>query len=692
MQQNADVIHDDDHIEGTLAANSTTGTDINLIIASTSSPLPTSPVSPSSKLPPSQQPQPQQQPQQALGTLSLVFIAYFLTAGGPYGLENAVQAMPNMFLILIQFLLFPIIWSWPMSLICAELSSAMPDNGGMITWTRRAFGHFLSFQVGFNLTLSYILDNALYPLLFAEYLQEMVGSLAIVVFGSSGLTSDHMSVFFETTWTWWFVKYFTGVILTILLSIVNILGVQLVGILSLVFIIIVWLPMLFFPILGFRQLFTTFFGLLWQNFAELFTSAGIAKVSQFNWSFFITLLIWNNTGWMSVGYLAQETREPRKTFPRAMVITMILSIITYALPIVIGMSIIKVQPIQEEAAASISELYYENWKQWDVGQFSIIAEQLGGIYLITAVTIAAMICNAGLLNAALTTSSRSMANMAEIGMLPKVLAKTLGNSNTSKEETIIEQSSDTTSTAKEEQNVQNEQNEKQKTGMQKQKRFAMCGVLSKCALIADDTAPIVSICVNGLLVCVLIALPFTTLITAQVCIDSLATLILFITFIVLRWKQPNMDRPYSIPIRRLPLVLAMCILPIIICIYSIAIAGWDSQLMTVLFIIAGLVCYPLFCMKEFKLLVYKIKLFITKRTTVKREEEIQQQQQQQVDSTTTNNTEAQISIDASAAAASTSPVEDSSIVIADLSTSLSPPSAANEENSEQTSLATASTS
>jgi len=59
-----------------------------------------------------------------LGFFSLVTITYFLTAGGPYGLENLVGACPNPFYVLLIFITFPIFYAIPLSLVCAELATS----------------------------------------------------------------------------------------------------------------------------------------------------------------------------------------------------------------------------------------------------------------------------------------------------------------------------------------------------------------------------------------------------------------------------------------------------------------------------------------------------------------------------------------------------------------------------------------
>jgi amino acid transporter len=77
----------------------------------------------------------------------LIFLIFFEVAGGPYGAEPVVQAGGPL-LALIGFFVFPFVWAVPESLVTAELSSAMPGNGGYVVWVDRAFGPFAGSLMG----------------------------------------------------------------------------------------------------------------------------------------------------------------------------------------------------------------------------------------------------------------------------------------------------------------------------------------------------------------------------------------------------------------------------------------------------------------------------------------------------------------------------------------------------------------
>src|SRR5262252_1027013 len=103
-----------------------------------------------------------------LGLFPLAAVVFFNVSGGPYGVEDAVPTLgPGVTLALL--VLTPIFWSLPVMLAMAELASAMPDEGGYVTWTRRAFGPFWGFQVGWWSWIDSFVDVAVYPALAVEY-------------------------------------------------------------------------------------------------------------------------------------------------------------------------------------------------------------------------------------------------------------------------------------------------------------------------------------------------------------------------------------------------------------------------------------------------------------------------------------------------------------------------------------------
>src|SRR5207249_11435307 len=82
-----------------------------------------------------------QQLPRAIGTLSLIFILFFCTSGGPYTTETLIHSVgPGLGLLIL--LVVPVVWSVPEVLIVGELASMLPEEGGYYRWVDRAFGRF----------------------------------------------------------------------------------------------------------------------------------------------------------------------------------------------------------------------------------------------------------------------------------------------------------------------------------------------------------------------------------------------------------------------------------------------------------------------------------------------------------------------------------------------------------------------
>src|SRR5437660_12081558 len=91
------------------------------------------------------------------------------TTGVPFVLEDMVTTSgPG--ITLLYLLILPFFWCIPVSLVSAELTTAMPVEGGFYRWTRAAFGDFWGFLAGWwNWSASFLLGGA-YAVLFSDYL------------------------------------------------------------------------------------------------------------------------------------------------------------------------------------------------------------------------------------------------------------------------------------------------------------------------------------------------------------------------------------------------------------------------------------------------------------------------------------------------------------------------------------------
>ena len=100
----------------------------------------------------------------------------------------------------------------------AELSTAMPEDGGYVVWVQRAFGRFWGFQEGWLSWLCSFADNALYPVMFLDYLAYLRGDMAPLE------------------------RWLIGAALIAAITWLNVRGIRLVGLSSIIFTFIVLAP------------------------------------------------------------------------------------------------------------------------------------------------------------------------------------------------------------------------------------------------------------------------------------------------------------------------------------------------------------------------------------------------------------------------------------------------------------------
>ena len=297
------------------------------------------------------------------------------TTGGPFGLEDMViTSGPGM--TLIYLLLLPFFWCIPVSLVSAELTTAMPVEGGFYRWTRAAFGDFWGFLAGWwNWSASFLLGGA-YAVLFTDYL----------VYYFPGITG----------WK----HYLVSVALIAVITWINVIGIQMVGQVATALEIFIFVPVMTMTVIGLMKWHRNPFVPLIPPHQATFRIFGVG----------LALGLWLYSGYEQLSTVAEEVEDPQRAYPRALSLVVPLSMAAYFLPTLAGL-------------ASAGE-----WQKWHSGFFSDVAASIGGIFwgrpwLGTWMTLAAMVCNVALLNSTVLTTTRMPFAMAEDGYLPAALTR-----------------------------------------------------------------------------------------------------------------------------------------------------------------------------------------------------------------------------------------------------------------------------
>lgn len=291
------------------------------------------------------------------------------TTGGPFGMEEMVTTSgPG--LTLIYLLVIPFFWCIPVSLVTAELTTAMPVEGGFYRWVRAGYGNFWGFLAGWwNWTASWLL-GASYAVLFSDYLAMYFPALT---------GGKHYAV---------------SVALIAVVAYINICGIQMVGAASTILEFSVLLPVLLLSVIAATEWHHNPFHPLTPPRVPPFQVFGVG----------LALGLWLYSGYEQCSSVAEEIDNPQRSYPLALAIVVPLSVAVYFLP----------------ALFSLAAL--GNWQQWSTAYLSTAAKLIGGGWLGFLMTLAAMLGNVSLLNATILTSTRMPSAMAEDGYLPPMFA------------------------------------------------------------------------------------------------------------------------------------------------------------------------------------------------------------------------------------------------------------------------------
>jgi amino acid transporter len=306
--------------------------------------------------------------------MGLVAVMFFCVSGGPFGLEGMVGPVgPGLALLLL--LVIPILYTIPEALLIGELASMLPAEGGYYVWVKRAFGPFWGFWNGWLSWAYSLVDMALYPVLFRQYLHYFIPGLTPLEGWIAALAVIWIA---------------TGL---------NLRGTRTVGVASTGFVALVvapfgvlaafaaarWLgdPAAHLTLTPFHAEGTTFLGAL---------GVGISQG------------IWNYSGWDNASTIGDEIQSSGRTYPKAL---------ARAVPLVTIVYLVTVVPT----------LAVSDWHAWTDGAWPAIARTIVGGWLAQWIAAAGMISAFALFNALLLAYSRIPLALARDRLLPASLRR-----------------------------------------------------------------------------------------------------------------------------------------------------------------------------------------------------------------------------------------------------------------------------
>ncbi len=305
-----------------------------------------------------------------LTVLPLASATFFMVSGGPYGIEELVQHCGYK-LALAVILLVPIVWSLPTGMMVAELSAAIPAEGGFYVWVRRGLGPFWGFQEAWLSLVSSVFDMAAYPTLFVVYLRRVWPA------ASSGHKGPIIASLVIAACVLW-----------------NLFGAKAVGDGS------IWLAAL---------LLTPFIVVVGAALFRHSPAGTVAQGSDHDWIAGVIVAMWNYMGWDNASTIAGEVHNPQRTYPRVMLIALAAIVASYAIPI-LAVWTTHVPP-----------------SSWTAGSWADIGSAVAGPWLGFVLVIAAMVSTFGILNSLTLSYSRLPLALAGTGQAPAAFTRTLSN-------------------------------------------------------------------------------------------------------------------------------------------------------------------------------------------------------------------------------------------------------------------------
>jgi len=441
-------------------------------------------------------------PPRKLSILQITTIMFTLTSGGPFGIEEAVQSGGILY-TLIGLIAISFLYSLPQALMCSELGSMMPSYHGYIIWVYRAFGDvkYVGNFIGFFNSIAEIFamgtDIPIYPVIMSYYFEQLI--------------KTHFTSFSFTFWT----AYTFKVCMILLGAIFNIFNIKIIGNSTIIFSVIIVLPFL----IGFVY--------SAQN-TDVSTWLSVKPYNDSNemqWGVFISSLLWLNNGWDSVGSLTAELNFPRSRIFCSFLMAIIFVYISYTVSILGALTV----PCDDKHTAC-----------WDDGYLYTAYDKMS-VLLGLFIVIAGFMANFSMYMAELSVQARLLWSLCQPAVVllddGTMYVQTHENKYVDDDMYIIDF-------------------EKLQMHWQRHKRRKLSyqtiriGILPHwlCGTLWSKTgAPVRGVILQSAVSAVLILFDFSTLLQGTVLINAITWCLEFLSFIMLRYKEPNTRRPYKVP-------------------------------------------------------------------------------------------------------------------------------------------------
>jgi amino acid transporter len=330
--------------------------------------------------------------EQRLNFIQLIGVVFFIVCGGAYGIEPLVGAVGSGWAVIL-ILFTPVCWSLPIALMVAELSSAIPSEGGYYVWVRTALGDFWGLQEGWWTICYMVVDLAVYPVLFVNYVAYFYPALQL---------DEHAA----GPWAAHLLRWGIAIAIVAIAFLINWRGARAVGHSSALNLVLVLLP---FTAIVLGALLRH--GAVGRAMALLANDIGHSH-NRGLLTLGLSTMLWNYMGWDNVSTFAEEVNNPQRNYPRAIAVAMVLTVAVYLLPTFAGISV------------TTDSAYWSESRGWPD-----ISKLIGGDLFASIVALGALFSIWSLFNAQLFYVSRLPYAMALDGWMPaplKMVSKRTG--------------------------------------------------------------------------------------------------------------------------------------------------------------------------------------------------------------------------------------------------------------------------
>jgi amino acid transporter len=365
----------------------------------------------------------------------LIMFTFLAAAGGPYGSESTV-ANGGPLLAVLGYFIVPWLFCFPVAMVTAELATVMPENGGIVRYIDRVMPKGAAFVTGYVTLIAGCIACSANAIILIQYLATVVPVCAVGEPASYAILSA--CLLFVMT--------------------LNILGITSIGPFSkwlAAFIIIPFVVMFFISL---RYAGET--GHLLGTIAPIISGEGSAAATKDAMKKFLSSIVFMTLGFFLPGACAGSVQNVSTVFPRAMLLTVMLVVINYVMPIIAGVlasqyddGVYGCGPYPNAMTEGIPSAYQWSaavcspqfkmlsaadaaeaakkcnactggkWSYWTTGYLSVVSFLIGGKPFQWFVVLVAIFGQLGTMLSAACCNAYSLKVLADLNMLPAWIGK-----------------------------------------------------------------------------------------------------------------------------------------------------------------------------------------------------------------------------------------------------------------------------